>query len=171
MLPLLPLLLLLQTPPAPPPAIPGAPPERLAPATIIAEPLALVIAAADADGDARTSRAELAAALARSFAAVAKGGRDIGYIAFADWARRELGNPGALPSPFEVDRDGDNRITQAELQARFEVIFARLDADKDGLLTRAELLTIRASGSGGFGGPEGGPDGRRRGRDRPPGQR
>lgn len=155
---LLPLLLLLQTPAAPPPGAPGEPPSNLAPATVVAEPLALVIAAADADGDARTSRAELSAYLARSFAAVAKGGRDIGYIAFADWAKRELGNPSALPSPFEVDRDGDNRITPAELQTRFGLVFDRLDIDKDGALTRAELLTIRAGGPGGH---EDGPGGRR----------
>ena len=164
---LLPLLLLLQTPPnAPPPGTAGEPPSNLAPATVVAAPLARVIAAADADGDARTTRAELSAALARSFAAVAKGGKDIGYIAFADWAKRELGNPSALPSPFEVDRDGDNRITPAELQNRFSVIFDRLDADKDGALTRTELLTIRA---GAPNGRDDGPDGRRQ-RRRPDGQ-
>ena len=145
MLPLL--LLLLQTPAAPSPGGPDGP-NNLAPATVVAEPLALAIAAADADHDARTSRAELAAALARSFATVAKGGKDIGYIAFADWAKRELGNPSALPSPFEVDRNGDNRITLLELQTRFNIIFDRLDSDKDGSLTRAELLTIRAGGPG-----------------------
>ena len=155
---LLPLLLLLQTPP---PAAPDEPASTLAPATVVAEPLALVIAAADTDGDARTTRAELAVSLTRSFAAVAKGGKDIGYIAFADWAKRELGNPSALPSPFEVDRDGDNRITLAELQTRFGLIFDRLDGDTDGALTRAELLTIRASGPGR---PDAGPgEGRWRG--------
>lgn len=164
---LLPLLLLLQSPAAPPPGATDEPPSNLAPATIVAEPLALVIAAADADGDARTTRAELSAALARSFAALAKGGKDIGYIAFADWAKRELGNAGALPSPFEVDRDGDNRVTLLELQTRFNLIFDRLDTDKDGALTRAELLTIRAAAPGR---PDGGPDDRRRGR-RPSGQR
>lgn len=144
---MLPLLLLLQTPAAPPP---GTPPSNApAPATVMAEPLALLIAAADADGDARTSRAELSASLARSFAAVAKGQKDIGYLAFADWARRELGSPTALPSPFEVDRDGDNRITLAELQTRLTAVFARLDGDKDGFLTRAELLTIQIGRPGG----------------------
>ena len=144
-----PLLLLLQTPAL------GTPPGNApAPATVMAEPLALPIAAADADGDARTSRAELAAGLARSFAVVAKGQRDIGYLAFADWAKRELGNANALPSPFEVDRDGDNRITLAELQARLAAVFARLDVDKDGFLTRAELLTIDIGRPGGRERPE-----------------
>lgn len=166
---MLPLLLLLQSPVPPPgdPAIPSADRNAPAPATVMAEPLALVIAAADVDGDARTSRAELAAALAKSFAAVAKGQKDIGYLAFADWAKRELGSPTALPSPFEVDRDSDNRITLIELQTRLNVVFDRLDTDKDGFLTRAELLTIQGARPGfGPGGPDG-PGGRRGERRRP----
>jgi len=53
-----------------------------------------------------------------------------------------------LPSPFEVDRDGDNRITLAELQTRFAQFFTRFDRDKDGILTRSELITIRAAAPG-----------------------
>lgn len=138
---MLPLLLLLQSP-AVPPVPPGGQP---APATVMAEPVALLIAAADRDGDARTTRAELDDALARSFAQVARGGSDIGYLAFADWAERELGSRTALPSPFEVDRDNDNRITLAELQARMASLFDRFDADRDGAVSRAELLTLRGA--------------------------
>jgi Ca2+-binding EF-hand superfamily protein len=53
-----------------------------------------------------------------------------------------------LPSPFTVDSDGDNRITVTELQAEFTTLFSRFDTDKDGILTRAELLTIRATAGG-----------------------
>ena len=67
-----------------------------------------------------------------------------GYIDFADWSTRWLGDPNALPSPFEVDSDGDNRITLAELQAAMARVFARLDVDKDGAVTRKECLTIRS---------------------------
>lgn len=164
---MLPLLLLIQTPPVPPPGVPAVPSNAPAPATVMAEPLALLVAAADGDGDARTSRAELSASLARSFAVFARGQADIGYLAFADWAKRELGSPTALPSPFEVDRDGDNRITLAELQGRLAAVFGRLDTDKDGHLSRAELLSIRVTGPGPA---PGGPDDRRRdrGRDRQP---
>ncbi|MEH3158779.1 MAG: EF-hand domain-containing protein [Sphingomonas taxi] len=121
------------------PAAPGQPP-----ATMVVEPVAMAIAAFDTDGDGRTSRAELEAGVARSFAAIdtARSG-SLGYIAFADWAERWLGDRNALPSPFEVDTDGDNRITLAELQAAFARVFARLDADKDGSVTRKEVLTIR----------------------------
>jgi len=119
-------------------------------ATIVAEPVAMMIAACDANGDAIVSRAELATCVAHSFASADTGHKgSIGYIDYGDWARTWLGDANALPSPFEVDSDGDNRITLPELQARFDAIFTRLDRDHDGKLTRAELLTIRSGvGSG-----------------------
>jgi hypothetical protein len=126
-----------------PAAAPAGPPQP--PATMVVEPVAMALAALDADGDARVTRAELEAGTRRSFEAIdtARAGA-LGYIAFADWAERTLGDRNALPSPFEADRDGDNRITLAELQATLAAAFARLDRNRDGVLTRAECLTIRA---------------------------
>lgn len=140
--------LLLQAAPipaAPPvPALPGQPP-----ATMVVEPVGMAIATFDANGDGRTDRAELAAGVRRTFAAIDTTHQgSLGYIAFADWAERWLGDRNALPSPFEIDTDGDNRITLAELEAQFARIVARLDRDKDGAVTRAELLTIRATAGG-----------------------
>jgi hypothetical protein len=133
------LTLLLQVA-TPIPSVPAQPP-----ATLVVEPVAMAIAAFDSDGDGRTSRAELTAGVARSFAAIdATHSGSLGYIAFADWSTRWLGDPNALPSPFEVDTDGDNRITLGELQAAMARVFARLDADKDGFVTRKECLTIRS---------------------------
>jgi hypothetical protein len=114
-------------------------PYRPAIATIVAEPVAVTLAGFDADGDARVTRAEVTSGVARSFGAQSS----IGYIAFADWAERWLGDRNAVPSAPEVDRDGDNRITLAELQDRFAGIVARFDTDKDGVLVRSELLTVR----------------------------
>ena len=115
------------------------------------------------NGDGRTTRDELTACVARSFADADAGhAGSIGYIGYADWALKWLGDRNILPSPFGVDRDGDNRITLNELQTEFAGLFDRFDVDKDGAATRAELLTIRAralpdadSGSKGRGrGPE-----------------
>lgn len=115
------------------------------PATFVVEPVAMTIAGFDLDGDGRISRAELDRGVARSFATTNAGAdATIGYLAFADWAERWLGDRNALPSPFEIDRDGDNRITLAEMQVAFGRVFARLDIDKNALLTHKELLTIRA---------------------------
>ena len=119
---------------------PGQPP-----ATMVVEPVAMMIAACDTDGDGRTTAAELHACVERSFAAIDTGHKgSLGYIEFADWAERWLGDRNALPSPFEVDADGDNRITLAEIQVKMAQIFRRLDRDHDGVVTRAECLTIRA---------------------------
>jgi len=146
---LVPLLLQAAAPPSSPgaPAVtprgPGQPP-----ATLMFEPVAMLIASFG-DGAGRTSRAAMQAGVARTFAAVdTAGAGSLGYIAFADWAERWLGDRNALPSPFEVDADGDNRITLAELQAAFARTFDRLDVDRDGQLTRAELLTIRGLAGG-----------------------
>ncbi|WP_294018363.1 EF-hand domain-containing protein [Sphingomonas sp.] len=110
---------------------------------MIAEPVAMAIATFDSDQDGIVTRAEFDAAVRRSFELSAKGQPTLGYIAFGDWSERWLGNRNALPSPFEVDADGDNRITLTELQARFDLFFTRFDADKDGSLRRSELLTVR----------------------------
>ncbi|WP_375403664.1 EF-hand domain-containing protein [uncultured Sphingomonas sp.] len=131
------------------------------PATILVEPAAAFLAACDADADALTTRAERDAGVARAFAPAeaAAGERGVGYIAYAEWARRWLGDANALPGPYEVDADGDNRITAAELERRFTALFDRYDMNKDGALTRAELVTVRAR-------PPGEEDGRGRERGR-----
>ena len=139
-------LLLLQAAaatPAAPPAVPPGPGQP--PATMMVEPAAMMIAACDLDHDGRTTAAELHSCVERSFAAIdtdRKG--SLGYIGFADWAERCLGDRNALPSPFEVVTDADNRITLTELQVKMAEIFRRLDRDHDGVVTRAECLTIRA---------------------------
>ena len=58
----------------------------------------------------------------------------LGYIGYSDWSERWLGDRNTLPSPFETDRDGDNRITSDELSPRFDLLFARFDINKDGAL-------------------------------------
>ena len=110
---------------------------------MIAEPVAMAIATFDTDQDGIVTRTEFDAGVLRSFELSAKGQAAMGYIAFGDWSERWLGNRNALPSPFEVDGDGDNRITLTELQARFDLFFTRFDTDKNGSLRRSELLTVR----------------------------
>ena len=126
--------------------VPGSPGPPQPPATMVVEPVAMALASFDADRDGCTSRAEMDAGLRRSFEAVdsARAGK-LRYLDFAEWALRWLGDRNALPSPFDVDRDGDDAVSLAELEAWFAGTFARLDRNRDGSLTRAELLTIRAT--------------------------
>ena len=125
------------------------------------EPVGMLIAGFDGDGDGRVTRAELDAGVLRSFKAIDTAGTGrMGYIEFADWAERFLGDRNALPSPFQVDRNGDSVITPDELRLAIEHIFDRFDADRKGIVTRAELLTIREAPGGGFGGGNRGGAGR-----------
>jgi hypothetical protein len=114
------------------------------PATMVVEPVAMMIAACDKDGDALVERYELDECVAASFAAIDTGKTGkLRYIAFGDWALRFLGDRAALPSPYEVDRDNDEAVTLTELQDHFSRLFARYDRDGSHQLSRAELLTYR----------------------------
>lgn len=125
----------------PPAPVQPSPP----PPTVIATPLALVIAAFDSDGDFQVDRQELDAGIARSFA---WGDRDgdgyMGLIEFTAWSEAALGNPGTLPGPFDFDRDGDDRISRAEYRALFAARYGELDKDGDYRLSRSELVTVIA---------------------------
>ncbi|MEP9357930.1 EF-hand domain-containing protein [Sphingomonas sp. KR3-1] len=121
--------------------------------TVIAEPVAMMIAAFDADGDGKVTRAEFDAGLKHSFDVIDTRHQGwLGYIAYSDWQERWMGDRNTVPSPFEVDRDGDNKVTFAEIADRFALLFARFDADKDGVLERKELVTIRPQMQGPSGG-------------------
>ena len=132
-----------QTPPSAPP--PSARPQPFA--TIVFEPAAMMIAACDANFDAAVTRGELHACLKRSFETIAGSKSDIGYIEYSDWAKTWLGDANVVPSPYSVDTDDDNRITLGELTAEFDRFFDRYDTDRNGSVTRAELLTLRTAPS------------------------
>lgn len=121
-------------------------PSPQTPATMVVEPVAMFIAACDADGDGTTSSNELDACVARSFAAIdqANAGK-LRYLAYADWAARFLGDANALPSPFDVDRDNDGQITLDEMQRQFAKLYTRFDKDGRPGISRAELLTFRTA--------------------------
>ena len=116
------------------------------PATMVVEPVAMMIATFDGDGDGYVDRSEMQAGVRRSFEAIdtARTGY-LRYIAFADWAERWLGDRNALPSPFEVDRNQDDRVSLDELQDHFSRVFARYGRKGDERSRRAELLTYRTA--------------------------
>jgi len=138
-----------QPPASPPPPVairPGAAPEGVSavPISETAEPIALAVAGFDGNHDGRTSLAEYEEALGRTFAAADRDGNAaLGYIEYSGWAETWLGSQTALPGPFAIDGDGDNRLTREEFAAEFRRQFTRLDKNADGAVTRAELLTLR----------------------------
>ncbi|HEX8554870.1 MAG TPA: EF-hand domain-containing protein [Sphingomonas sp.] len=147
---LLPFLLMLQVVPPPPAAedIVVRSPARASaqtPATMVLEPVAMMMASLDADGDGLTSRAEMEAGVRRSFETIdtARTG-SMRYLAYAEWALRFLGDRNALPSPFDVDRNSDDQITQDEVQSQFSRLYSRFNTNGDEGISRAELLTFRS---------------------------
>ena len=132
-------------PEAPVQVRPGERPEGVSavPVSETAEPIGLAIASFDSDRDGRTARAELNDALLRSFAAADRDGDDrLGYIEYSGWATTWLGSATALPGPYAIDTDGDDRISREELLAEFGRHFVRLDRDSDGAISHGELLTV-----------------------------
>lgn len=108
-----------------------------------ATPMALLIVGFDADGDARVSRAELAAGIADQFRrADTDGDGQLGLVELASWSRTWLGSDNVKPGRFDFDRDADDRISAEEFQAELTRHFGILDNDQDGVVTRAELLSI-----------------------------
>lgn len=76
--------------------------------------------------------------------------------------------PAAPPTPDEMvatlmafDRDKDGKLTKAEVPERMQGMFARADADHDGILTAEEIKTAAAAQPQPSARPAGGPEGRR----------
>jgi hypothetical protein len=67
-------------------------------------------------------------------------------------AAQDLGAAGQSLARADANRDG--RVTRAEYHASFEAIFARLDADGDGVISAAERAQFRGMdiGTGMLGG-------------------
>ena len=134
------------------------------PATILVEPVAMLIATFDGEPDGGTDeardgyveRTEIDAGITRTFRLSDPAKTEkLRYLAYSDWALRWLGDRAALPSPYEVDRDNDDAVSLVELQDHFSRLFARYDTNADKRISRAELLTFRA-GPIGKDGPTGG---------------
>lgn len=135
----------------------------------------------DADGDGVISAAEIQQAAVRFAKLDADGDGKLTEAeirpAFGG-PRREgggPGGPGASPEEtvammLQFDKNGDGMLQKSEVPERMQGIFARGDANQDGVLTRDELLQAaqkqsqQASASRGGGGEHrGGFDGERRG--------
>ena len=109
-----------------------------------APPMALLLAGFDKNLDALVTRDELKAGIAAAFAAAdADGNGEIGLAELGVWAEKWLGSADARPGRFDFDSSGVDRITRAEFEAELTRRFAALDTDRDGVVARSELLTVR----------------------------
>lgn len=126
----------------------------------------------DANKDGQLSAEERKAGMERARAAMAE--RRGGEMAdFAPGAGRRGGGGMGEKMLARIDANGDGMISRAENRAAAEARFARMDADKDGALEAGERGK-RGPGEGGWGKMRRGPDGERmgkRGERRGPGGR
>lgn len=128
---------------------------------------ALLFVQFDADKDYRTSRAEAEAGARSEWARAAHGPAGMTPIQFEAWAAAALGGPNIGPYRLAFDTNVNNEVTEPEFIAGILARFDRYDGDKDGVVTRAEMVERLPDPRPGPG--TGGPDGRPDGRDRPPG--
>lgn len=123
----------------------------------------------DTDHDRVVSSAELRAGLETAWAQASKGGASIGHIDLRSWLVGVLGSDEFDFGPVGFDTNLDSVITKAEFAAALTQRFTLLDTDKNGSLSRSELVrrveslgrgqVVRPAGGPGGGGPGGGPGG------------
>ena len=110
-----------------------------------ARPVALLFAGMDIDRDMVVTRAETDMVIRTEWRGIAGEDFSTGPIALADWLETALGTPDAQPSTVAFDNNFDGVISMSEFESRLTAEFDRLDTDKDGSLTRAELVIDLAS--------------------------
>lgn len=134
---------------------PPIPPTTSPPVSRVVAPDALLFLDFDANRDRRVDTGELQAGTEASWNEIAEGAATAGQIAVRDWLDRVLGSDEFDFSPVFFDENLDGRISKTEFANALRRRFTALDADHDGVLTRAEL-SRRAQASGRPGGPGGG---------------
>ena len=105
----------------------------------------------DTDGDGKVSATEHSAAAARMFATME--GNGDGKVTAEEMAAAHQKITGRAPAAGEmsaaekikvIDTDGDRVLTADEHGAGSKVMFERMDTDRDGFVTRAEMAAGHA---------------------------
>lgn len=112
---------------------------------IRALPIALMFTAMDTNRDKRVTRAEARTGIEADWQSLSPSiTNKIGAFKIQDWAEQTLGSKDARPSRLSFDRNLDNQVSGDEFSERLLAAFDKLDSDKDGALSRAELVFISA---------------------------
>ncbi|MEM9837595.1 MAG: hypothetical protein AAF830_00425 [Pseudomonadota bacterium] len=130
---------------------------------VVAQPLGLLFAGMDANGDAETSRAEVEIAVPKIFASTDTDENGLlRPIEFQAFAIRYLGTNDTALATRSFDRNLNGEVTEFEFTGYLMTMFDRADKNRDGILQRSEFVeTIEPQGMRGGGG--GGPGGQTRG--------
>jgi len=131
------------------------------------QPIAIVFAGMDKDGNKLISRAELKDGTIAEWSTF---NQRPSAAYFAQWSLKNLGSTDAMPTFMSFDRDFNGVITANEFSEQFESAFQRMDKNNDGQLERSEMLIAfnapqgqrsgrggeKSGGKGGRGGKGGG---------------
>lgn len=119
---------------------PAGPLRELAGAVLV-RPVGLVFADIDSDGDAVLTSLEIEVGTAAQFAKFDRDSSAVwSFVEQGDWAETHLGDRYALPSAMQMDTDGNGTIVLDEFQAAIAAAARLADTDKDGAVSRSELL-------------------------------
>jgi len=130
---------------------------------------ALLFVQFDTDGDYVTSRAEAEAGAQREWARASGGAAILTPLQFDAWSAKALGGPNLGPYRLSFDSNVNNEITQTEFIGAITAKFDAWDKNKDGMLTRVEMIErLPELRRGPEGAGEGGPPGGRPQAGRPP---
>ncbi|WP_018997195.1 EF-hand domain-containing protein [Hirschia maritima] len=107
----------------------------------VAQPLALLFASMDKSGDNQTSISELNTYTDAQWNTLnLKNDSGLRSFAYQKWATENLGHSDAMPSFIGFDTDLSGYITKLEFETCLRRNFDLLDKDKNGLISRTELL-------------------------------
>jgi len=121
--------------------IPAMP--RIAGPITIIQPAALVFAGFDDNGDYLVNRDEALAGAKTAFKRADKDNSGkLTLFELEDWRAAALGSLDALPGNLNFDTDYDNQVQKIEFEGAVMNLFERHDADENGALKMAELMTI-----------------------------
>ncbi|WP_371397024.1 hypothetical protein [Fretibacter rubidus] len=108
-------------------------------------PIAALFVSMDTNNDRMTSRAELESGTEQEWAGF---DRPPSAVYFAPWVRQNLGSVDASPNFMSFDRDFNGVVTEQEFTEGLSQEFDKLDKNRDGQLTRSEMIVAFAAPQG-----------------------
>jgi len=103
--------------------------------------LAVLFTSMDRDLDLQVSYQEVSEAMVMQWDKIDKDGDGRATIIdISLWSERVLGSPYALPNYAMFDRDQNKEVSRAEFMDRLNMEFEKMDENKNGALSRQELL-------------------------------
>lgn len=146
---------------------------------VFVKPIALLFVAMDSNQDGAVLGNELADGINTEWSRLKSlsGTSGLSGAYFSEWSKTSLGSTDAFPTFMSFDGDLNGVVTELEFSDRMRQEFSNLDKNKNGKVTRDEMLIVieaprgrqdgrRSGGQEGRGGGRGG--GGERGGGRPP---